>query len=708
VFTTTWGGQADPMSPENAGGVQEKPNQKYTVRIAVDEVMIDAVVVDKKGRQITNLRPDDFVIYQDGKPQKVASSTYIDNYRTPPDEETASADLSKTAPLISPMPPKEKVRRAIVFVVDDLSMNFEHMHYARMSLKKFVESQMQPGDVIAILRTGSGGTLQLFSSDKRQLLHIVKDMRWHFRMRPLWTSVFDNSTQSASSQAVDQESRLLSQRTILDSQINVMRYCLRALRDVPGRKYIFFISAQTSIPTGPFGFQNEAIYSAKLNALADEALRAAAVIHTLDIRGLEAYFPMDTARIASISRRLLEMELPFSKKTGGIFLKDDNFFVSSSGIGGVHEELKGYYLLSYIPPENTFKNSGSGSYHRIRIEVKRPGSEVHSRDGFYGALNPSRESAPPGSNSLQAAILSPFKHNDLNMRLASGYAHTPKSAYFLRSWLHLDTKDLTFVDEKDDSPSVSLELLALTVDTNGDIQDHRGLKYDISVKNQDIPSFKKNGLDIDLYQPVKNPGAYYVRAAIRDRASGKTGSAYQFLEIPNLKNRRLTLSSIFIFNQDEDLSKISSGNIENGEPTSGRTLKYQAIRRSPAIRSYLPGESFDCMVIVYNAKHTKSAKPQLEFQFILFRDGKEYYRGDPEVIDLHGIDNMEMIPIVRKLKFGKIKTGEYVLQLQVREKQTDKKYRTAVQAIDFEIREKIDDEIADPTVPMNSSGASIR
>jgi hypothetical protein len=235
--------------------------------------------------------------------------------------------------------------------------------------------------------------------------------------------------------------------------------------------------------------------------------------------------------------------------------------------------------------------------------------------------------------------------------------------------------------------------VTLTVDSYGNIQDLKDLKYDFNVKNQDLPSVRKNGLDFDLYLPIKNPGAYYVRAAIRDLASGKTGSAYQFQEIPDLKKRRLTLSSIFIFNRYEDLSKNSSGNIEDGELTSGRTLEYQVIRRSPAIRSYLPGEGFDCLAIVYNAKRKKSAEPQLESRFILFRDGKEYSKGNPEAVDLHGIDNMETISIVRRLTFGKmIEKGEYILQLQVREKQTDKKYRTAVQAIDFEIREGMADE----------------
>lgn len=360
----------------------------------------------------------------------------------------------------------------------------------------------------------------------------------------------------------------------------------------------------------------------------------------------------------------------------------------------MYEELKGYYLLSYIPPPNTFKNEGARSYHRIRIKVKRRGSEVHSRDGFYGITNPP---SVPESTSLQAAVFSPFKYNDLNVSLASGYAHAPKPGYFLRSWLHLDSKDVTFIDEKDGSHSISLQLVTLTADSYGNVQDFKGMQYDFNVKNGDIHLAKKRGLDFDLYLPVKNPGAYYVRAAIRDRASGKTGSAYQFQEIPDLKKHHLALSSIFVFNHAEDLSKIKSGNIEDGKVASSRTLKYEVIPKSPAIRSYVPGEGFDYLAMIYNAKSKGSAEPQLESQYILFRDGKEFLKGDIEAVEPHGTESLQAIPIAKTLALGKmIAEGDYVLQLQVRDKQSDKKSRKAVQAIDFEIHKGTADATSNP------------
>jgi hypothetical protein len=77
------------------------------------------------------------------------------------------------------MLPKDKIRRTIVFIVDDLSMDNEQLSCTRVSIEKFLESQMQFGDLISIVRTGGGSSaLQLFSSDKRQLLSAIRNLHW--------------------------------------------------------------------------------------------------------------------------------------------------------------------------------------------------------------------------------------------------------------------------------------------------------------------------------------------------------------------------------------------------------------------------------------------------------------------------------------------------------------------------------------------------
>ncbi len=107
-------------------------------------------------------------------------------------------------------------------------------------------------------------------------------------------------------------------------------------------------------------------------------------------------------------------------------------------------------------------------------------------------------------------------------------------------------------------------------------------------------------------------------------------------------------------------------------------------RRSPALRSYLPGENLDCMVLVYNAKSKKGQKPDLESQFTLYENGKALFKSRPEQVDLSKVTDFKRIPIALKLRLGdSIPPGDYAMLFQVTDKLADKKHNVATQALDF-------------------------
>jgi hypothetical protein len=339
-------------------------------------------------------------------------------------------------------------------------------------------------------------------------------------------------------------------------------------------------------------------------------------------------------------------------------------------------------LLSYNPPTNAFEENRHDQYHRIHIKVKRSGCEIHTRDGFFSSSPPSKFNSMPQADTLTRAIYSPFLQNDLKLNLSSGYAHAPVTGYFLRSWLHLDGSDLTFNSGKGGGYSLSLDLELLTSGSNGQVQDQKYYRYDFTLNNEDLERIRRKGIDLKASLPVRNPGDYYVRAAVRDSASGKIGTGYQFLEIPDLDKRRLSLSSIFVLIPGEDASAIPSA-LEQDGGSSDSMRQWQALSKSPALRTYLPGDTFDYATMVYNAKAKEGSSPKLEFQYILFKNGQLFQKSNPEELDLKGMDDFGNIPIVKKLVSNeKMDSGAYLLYLRVTDKQ---KSRTADQSIDFQI-----------------------
>ena len=167
--------------PAAEGEPQQSPrsNDDEVVCITTNLVQVDAVVTDKNGKLITDLRPDEVQIFEDGHQQKITNFSFVN-------PEASSAPLLPSAPLdknAPPLPPTklhpEDVRRTIALVIDDLVLSFRSTYDVRNALKKFVDQQMQPGDLVAIIRTIGGiGALQQFTADKRQLHAAIERVNW--------------------------------------------------------------------------------------------------------------------------------------------------------------------------------------------------------------------------------------------------------------------------------------------------------------------------------------------------------------------------------------------------------------------------------------------------------------------------------------------------------------------------------------------------
>lgn len=672
------------------------------IKLSVNEVRLDVVVLDKKGNQITDLAAADFEVYQDNKRQDVKSSIYIDNQSNVALQPAASIKSSlNNSPYLSTELDYKDVRRTIVFIFDD-SISFQEGYYAKMALRNFVEKQMQPGDLIAIFNTVySNNALQMFHSDKRQLLARIDAI-------PVPKGLGVTG----------------SMETTQNNQSDIIRYSIRALKDMPGRKILILMAVPNIFST----------LIGQYNHVADEALRAGVVINHLDIRGLHNYFtdasiglnntssgydmhPLGIERMAgyengrlaqnsalfvnnlmmSIQQRVDNFQMYLSpltvlpSKTGGLLIQNSNFFLN--GIGKETESLmKGYYLVSYSPPQSTFESDGKEIYHQIKIKVKRKGAVVHTRDGFYNHTNNEIDDTAL-KNPLWDAIFSPFRYVDLNVNIAAGYVKNAKEGYLVRSWIHIAPEDMKIVETENGGAQINLEAVCLTSDTNGFVQDLVDAKYTFSIapekKAENIAWIQKHGVRFSLLLPVKKPGSYYVRISVKDTESGKTGSAYQYLEIPDLGKKGLALSNIFMIASPGDLEWIRSDATQ--ELSQGLFFPvFQAEDvLSPALRTYEPGDNLQTLAILYNADVNAVARSEIDRQYVLYRDGQEFLRGELKPVNLDNWGNPGEIPFLQTLKLGSDMTpGDYALQLiSIDKKNIKKKEGNASQTFVFRIVE---------------------
>src|ERR1700735_3854373 len=135
-----------------------------TIRVTTHMVLVDAVVTDKQGKAIPGLHPEDFVIEENGKAQKVSSlTTTVEN--TP----GASAPLP---PGIYSNRPQDRYpgRPITVMLLDAVNTPFTDQSYARRQMLEFVKEQFKPADRMAVFTlTGGLNVLQDFTSDPQAL-----------------------------------------------------------------------------------------------------------------------------------------------------------------------------------------------------------------------------------------------------------------------------------------------------------------------------------------------------------------------------------------------------------------------------------------------------------------------------------------------------------------------------------------------------------
>src|SRR5882757_9725382 len=107
------------------------------VKITTNLIQIDVTVTDSKGRLVTDLKPEEVEIYENGKKQDITNFSFINAETKTISKQTPGKNTDKNKPVVPPPPLKlkpEQVRRTFALVVDDLNLSFESMYGVRRAL----------------------------------------------------------------------------------------------------------------------------------------------------------------------------------------------------------------------------------------------------------------------------------------------------------------------------------------------------------------------------------------------------------------------------------------------------------------------------------------------------------------------------------------------------------------------------------------------
>jgi VWFA-related protein len=673
------------------------------VRITTNLVQVDAVVT-KDDKQVIDLKAEDFEILEDGKPQTVSNLSYI--WSVPPQVAKPVALPSPTKDTVPVVPttlsPNEP-HRTIAMVVDDLGISFESIGPVRSQLRKFIQQDMRDDDLVAIIRTGGEvGALQQFTTDKRLLLRAVENLRWNHCSRVGIAVLGSYGSTNGLGLCSDP-------RQPLGSTINSLKFILQGMRELAGRKsmVIFSENLPTDIPesflpqgpgrataanVAPTRFEIDSENATALNRVAELAIRASVVIYGADTSGLQPIGPTaadylsgfagDPSRVnlrptgdqpfvaLNAQRHLLVdnrtgLEL-LSRNTGGFVVKNSNNFQ----LRKIAQDQEGYYLIGYRPQGKTFNRR----FHHITLRVKRPGLKIRTRSGFFGMTD---EDALPvqfsGRDRVGLALMSPFGAAEIEVHLTALFANFPQGS-LIRSLMHFPVGGLTFTDEPDGSHQTTLNLSCVVFGDNGRVVKHVTETRQLRIEDKGFEQVQRNGLVYQFDVPIKDAGGYQFRVAVRDGESNRIGTAREFIDVPELKKRRLVISGVTL-----------SGEVNNAAKP-GTISSYQNVGM-PAIRRFPVGANLLFGYVVYNAQLDKATHlPILTAQARIFHEGQVVYTGPLTNVDTAGQADLGRMTAGGGIQLGStLEPGDYILQIIVNDPLAKEKYRSTSQWIDFQI-----------------------
>lgn len=733
--------QSQPASsqrPSSEQSSQSNANDQDIVRITTNLVQVDAVVT-KDGQPVIDLKPQDFEVLQDGKAQNITHFAYISNLPVsnlvPIEAETRPTNNSVRAQVVPPpnvaiAPQRHAARRTFALVIDDLGVSFESMEDLRDQMRKFLDTQLQPNDLVAIIRTGGYvGALQQFTTDHRLLYDSLARVKWSPCSR---TGIGFASNMEGISCGDPAD--------ILRATLHSLDFILEGMRDLPGRKSMIVFT--DNLPTrviedGPltnpsaglrhnypgldpgkidYGRSVEIAKSpdldrstsiaSRLDWIVEMAIRGSVVIYSVDTRGQQFTGARASDSVTMVSaaptapsvepgfhsqgglsmeaeqrslegtrsRQLItgrEGARSISDRTGGFSVFNSNDF----GFNRIMNDQQGYYLIGYRPVEETFNRQ----FHHIKLRVKPRGLKVSTREGFYGVDDKVARPQHTAIDRINAALISPFATNDITVQLTSFFANDAKTGPVLRSYLLLDPRELTFTDQPDGTHQATLDLSGILFGDNGGVVRRQDQQATLRLKGKPYERALRDGFVYSFDLPIKQSGVLQYRIAIRDKASSRIGSAGQLVEVPDLNKKRLAVSGLVV--QDE--ATLFS---QNSAKPSPDTAIDDSIIREPALRRFHQGATLNFAYEIYNTKIDQSRQPHLTAQMRLYRDGKLIYAGNANPLDISTQTDLERISANARLQLGAdLPPGEYIVQIIVQDLLAKEKQRTATQWIDFEV-----------------------
>jgi len=324
-------------------------------RSDVPSLRLDAVVTDAKGRAVSNLKPGDFELIENGSPRPFTSV----ELRTP------SADAGELFPIETEADEARAARqpgtRVFAFYLDEFHVTTgPNADLARLAIERFVDETLQPQDLAFVMRPLDSLNAIRFTRD-RALVHGAIDSfagrKGDFAPRTRFEELYIGRAPAAVASA---------RRQIV---VSGLREILMRLGDLQAdRAVIVYVSE---------GFPRDALQPIRsLRFPGFDGLARASSRFNVPMYTFNPSAGADDETSAERDRSV-EMLKWLADQSGGRTISAGS---EIAGLARLKHDLETYYALTYQP------TATDGRFHGVEVRVRRPGALVQASKGYWSPL----------------------------------------------------------------------------------------------------------------------------------------------------------------------------------------------------------------------------------------------------------------------------------------------------------------------------------
>ena len=701
--------------PLSAQTSQPPAQQKQEVlRIGAEEVLLDIIVRDKKGRSVTDLKLGDIEIYEDNVKQEIISFRNVNqggesgvesSNTTPANSSTPNNGVPKTAD------PLRQIN-LVSFVFERLSP--DGRRNAKAAALEFLKENYGPNVMVAVFSLDQRiNVIQSFTSDRDRAKFAVEraageapssfaDGSQKIRQE-LENFTQADATSAAATAGVGGQGggSTVNGSSFADAKaaevtLNILRladdsarqqqgqtsiYSLLSLvqgqKRLQGRKMVVYFSEGLQVPAAlKDAFQstisaanrsNVSFYAVDARGLrtesdfqsAKESLSAAVSANERQQRTrgsqpttVEQIKAFDNAENA-ITKNSQNNLASLAESTGGVFVANTNDF--RTPMKRVISELTTYYEASYIPTAKEF----DGKFRTIMVKAVRADIVIQTRNGYF-ALPALESSMPllPYELPMLAALTSKPVPRDFEYRQQILH-FTPRGDGVQQLLvLEMPLSNLTFkVDEEKKLYHMHCSLLAILKNSEGRVVQKFSEDFPLDGISTKLEALKKGNLVFTRNFDV-SPGRYTLETVAHDRETNRKSARRSILLVPNTPDA-LRMSSVSVIKRIDPIDQTASADDNPFRFQTGKIIPNlgEAIKPSS-------GSELGVFTVVYPVKGS-TEKPILILEVL--QDGVSIARGQ---LELPVQDAQGKIPYIAKVPLETFKAeGNYEIRVIARQGQ---------------------------------------